>query len=546
MRSLRRRIVGTVVAMLVMSASMLVSTSAATSLVSAQADAFVMSTSPRANKGSAASLKVRNDVKQAYIRFEVPALAPSTQVTRATLRIYATTPAKCSLGVQVFRAASDTWSEATINWNNQPGAVGSALATSTWTTKNGYQSLDVSAAVNGAGPVSFVLRHTPGCNVSSDVGLNSREASTNPPQLEIETATVSTPACSDGTDNDADGLTDLADPGCTDASDTDETDVPPPPTPACSDGTDNDADGLTDLADPGCTDASDTDETDGPALPREKVIAAAGDIVCDPTWWLFDGRRPDQCQHRRTAALLSGADAVLPLGDLQYEDGTFEEFMAGYEPSWGQQAAKTYPVVGNHEYHLPGAQGYFDYWASKGRPTGARTGGYYSFDVGSWHIVALNSNCAAVPCAEGSPQNNYLEQDLAATSASCTLAYWHHPYFNSGSVHGAATPAGAKAFWDDLYAAGADVILNGHEHNYQRYAKQTSSGQATSNGIREFVVGTGGSKYYTFLDAKDPNFEVGISSFGVLRLYLSDNSYRWEFVGLDGSVLDSGGPVACN
>jgi hypothetical protein len=222
MRSLGRRVVGIGI-VIVMSASLVVSASAATTLISAQSDAFVVSTSPRANKGTATSLKVRNATKQTYVRFVVPALPPSTEVTRATLRMYSTTPAKCSLGVQVFRAANDSWGETTINWNNQPSAVGTALAATSWTTRNGYRIFDVSGAVNGAGPVSFVLRHTADCNVSSDVGFSSREVSSTPPQLEIETSSATTaPACSDGTDNDADGLTDLADPGCADANDDDE------------------------------------------------------------------------------------------------------------------------------------------------------------------------------------------------------------------------------------------------------------------------------------------------------------------------------------
>ena len=274
---------------------------------------------------------------------------------------------------------------------------------------------------------------------------------------------------------------------------------------------------------------------------------AAGDIVCDPASSTFGGANPAICQHRATLDLLAGSDAILPLGDLQYPDGTLDQFTQGYDPSWGQHAPNTYPVVGNHEYQVPGAQGYFDYWASKGRPTGGAAGGYFSFDVGAWHLIALNSNCTPVPCAEGSPQNDFLEQDLASTSRSCIAAYWHHPLFNSGSVHGSAMPSGAKAFWIDLFAAGADIVLNGHEHNYQRYAKQDPEGQPASNGIREFVVGTGGKAHYGMLEAKDANYEVGnTTDFGVLRLYLGDNSYTWEFVGVGGAVLDAGGPVPCN
>jgi calcineurin-like phosphoesterase family protein len=277
------------------------------------------------------------------------------------------------------------------------------------------------------------------------------------------------------------------------------------------------------------------------AAPRvTKTLMAAGDIACPPG----AAAKPSRCQHRATGDLLAGADAVAPLGDLQYPDGRLEDFNQAYHPTWGQYAAKTYPAPGNHDYHMPGAKGYFDYWASKGRPTGGAGKGFHSFDLDSWHVVALNSNCSEVSCAEGSQQNTWLETDLAATTERCIVAYWHHPRFNSGTRHGEATKTGP--LWDDLYAARADIILNGHEHNYQRYAKQSPAGQAVSNGIREFIVGTGGMSL-SALGAEDANFEVGNDrDFGVLKLTLASDSYSWQYVGVGGRVLDSGGPVACN
>jgi hypothetical protein len=585
---------GTTAAALLVAAMLTIATlptqaSASTTVVPADADSFVLSTSPNSNRGSATSLKVRNSTKIMYVRFTVPGLPTGEEVSDATLRVYATSPGRCALGVEVLRTANDTWGETTIRWSNQPGPTGSVLATLAWTTRGSYREFDVTPAVPGAGRVSFLLRHAPGCNVTSDVAINSREAGSNRPELVVETTPTSSPppapACSDGLDNDSDGLTDHpADPGCAAGSDTDETDPPPPPAPACSDGLDNDSDGLIDYpGDPGCTGATDEDETDiappppsacsdgtdndvdglvdHPADPgctgatdddetdplAGGVIATAGDIVCDPASSSFGGSQPAVCQHRATADLLTGADAVLPLGDLQYPNGALDKFMAGYDPSWGAHAPTTYPAVGNHEYNVPGAQGYFDYWASKGRPTGGVGAGYYVVDMGSWRLIALNSNCAAVPCTEGMPQNDFLELALASPTRSCILAYWHHPLFNSGTVHGSAMPSGARAFWDDLYAAGADIVLNGHEHNYQRYAKQDPAGQAAPNGIREFVVGTGGRSHYGFLDLKDANYEFGnATDFGVLRLRLGESSYSWEFVALNGAVLDSGGPVSCN
>jgi hypothetical protein len=285
-----------------------------------------------------------------------------------------------------------------------------------------------------------------------------------------------------------------------------------------------------------------------PPVPKgAKIVAAAGDIACEPGDSDFDGQDPDQCQTRATADLLADADAVLPLGDLQYADGKLEAFDQSYDATWGKFADVSYPVPGNHDYHVAGAQGYYDYWRSKDRPIGSEKSGYYSWDLGSWHLIALNSNCDDVPCEDGSPQNDFLEQDLANTTQPCVLAYWHHPLFNSGETHGDSTPSGAKAFMEDLTAAGADLIVNGHEHNYQRYGKQDPSGQADANGIREFVVGSGGKSHYGLLEQKDPNYEFGnATDFGVLKLHLGNDGYSWEFVSVDGAVLDAGGPVSCN
>lgn len=285
-----------------------------------------------------------------------------------------------------------------------------------------------------------------------------------------------------------------------------------------------------------------------PRVPSGSIVlAAAGDIGCPAFNSDFEGQDPSECQQHATAALLEDVDAVVVLGDLQYPDGTLESFRKGYDLTWGRYADKTYPVVGNHDYHVDGAEGYFEYWASKDRPTGGTGSGYYSFDLGSWHLVGLNSECDAVPCEDGSPQNDFLEQDLMRTTQPCILASWHHPLFNSGATHGDSMPHGARAFWEDLSAAGADVVLNGHEHNYQRYGKQDASGQATPSGIRQFVVGTGGRGLYDVLEDKDPNYETGhASDFGVLKLHLGDGEYSWEFVAIDGTLLDAGGPVPCN
>jgi acid phosphatase type 7 len=563
--------------------------SASSISISASADAFLLASNPNSNRGGTTVLRVLNDSKRSYVRFDVPALASGEAVTSAILRLPATSIARCSLGVDVYRSANDTWGEKTITWLNQPGPTGNVLDSATWTTA-APQDFDVTSAVSGSGPVSFLVRHAVGCAVKSDATFRSRETSAGP-QLLVETSgggsTTPPPAaaCADGLDNDSDGKIDHpADPGCTAPNDSDETD-PAPPAAACADGLDNDADGQIDHpADPGCTGPTDIDEADPPLAPQcadsidndadgltdysadagcsgatdpnetdlveppgSIVAAAAGDIACDPVASKFGGQDPLVCQQRATAAMLADVELIFPLGDLQYPNGALDKFLGGYDPSWGQHAPRTYPAVGNHEYTTPGAQGYFDYWTSKGRPTGDPAAGYYSFDAGLWRVISLNSNCTPVPCSEGTPQNDFLEQDLATTTQPCIVAYWHHPYFNSGAVHGSAAPSGVKAFLDDLYAAGADLVLNGHEHNYQRYAKQTSLGVAAANGFREFIAGTGGKSHYGMLAQKDVNYEVGnTTDFGVLRLYLGDGAYSWEFVSVSGVVLDDGGPVACN
>ena len=182
---------------------------------------------------------------------------------------------------------------------------------------------------------------------------------------------------------------------------------------------------------------------------------------------------------------------------------------------------------------------------------------HYSWDLGSWHLIALNTSHKAssggVPCelgpscAEGSPQNDWLEQDLAAVPASsCVLAYWHHPLFNSGAGSGNDDHSSIQPLWADLDAAGADLIINAHEHNYQRYELMTADGIASPSGVREFISGGGGKSLDGFLAAKDPGFQVGIEKYGVLKLELGIASYSWEYVDITGAVLDSGGPVPCH
>jgi hypothetical protein len=274
-------------------------------------------------------------------------------------------------------------------------------------------------------------------------------------------------------------------------------------------------------------------------------IAAAGDIACDPASSSYEGGAgtDDDCRQAATSDLLVGAGyaAVLALGDLQYENGAADAFLESYDPTWGRVKSVTAPVPGNHEYRTGGAAGYFSYF-------GARAGdpdkGYYSFDLAGWHLVALNSNCSKVGgCGAGSPQERWLRRDLAASTPRCTLAFWHHPRFSSGWHGGRDAYA---AFWQALYDAGADVVLVGHDHDYERFAPQDGFGRRDlARGVREFVVGTGGKKLRG-MSGLEPNSEAHDgSTFGVLELTLGRSAYAWRFRPADGSFAD-GGSYRCH
>jgi hypothetical protein len=281
----------------------------------------------------------------------------------------------------------------------------------------------------------------------------------------------------------------------------------------------------------------------------DHVVAAAGDIVCDPADPRFNGLNPSFCQHRTTDDLIindSTIDNVLTLGDEQYNEGSLADFQTAYEPTWGAFKDKTNPVPGDEEYETPGAQGYFDYFGAAAHP---ETSGWYSFNLGSWHIVALNSNCNDIPpqpgtnngCAAGSPQEIWLRNDLAADSTDCTLAYMHLPRFSSSGGSGRIGPLVKALYQDD-----AELLLGGHKHN-ERFAPQTPGGQPNADeGIVQFVVGTGGRGHKAFGTNIRPNSLVRNSSaFGVLKLTLRDESYDWNFVSTDNSFGD-GGSASCH
>lgn len=291
----------------------------------------------------------------------------------------------------------------------------------------------------------------------------------------------------------------------------------------------------------------------------DPVVLAAGDIACDPSDASYNGGlgTSKRCQETWTANELSAnaPTAVLPLGDTQYNCGTLSAFDASYDPTWGQQKAITYPVVGNHEYAtrcagaIKGAAGYFTYFGVEATPLQptctAKCEGYYSYTLGAWHMIALNSECTKISggCAAGSPEETWLRNDLSTDTAVCTLAYWHRPLFTSGTSGGDAS---MQAIFQDLYTAHVSLVLNGHDHEYERFAPQDANGNAVADGVTEFVVGTGGANHGSFVTVAANSVVRNSNTFGVLELTLHATSYDWQFIpdGHSGSFTDSGS-AAC-
>jgi hypothetical protein len=286
----------------------------------------------------------------------------------------------------------------------------------------------------------------------------------------------------------------------------------------------------------------------------DPVIAAAGDIACDPTDSSFNNGlgTTKKCKEMASSDLLvsGGFAAVLALGDEQYECAGESAFAASYAPSWGRVVGTTYPAIGNHEYQTSGGsgcnpvpgRGYQNYFVGAGAPQvlGPNNGYYYSFDVGTWHLIALNANCNTVPCKAGSTQELWLKQDLAAHPNSCVLAYWHQPRFASGNGK-LINNKSVAAFWNDLVAAHADLVLGGHRHYYERLGKMDANGAASSTGVREIIAGTGGKSLAGLIDTFWPTNELFDNKhYGVLELTLHPASYDWSFLAIDGTVLDSG------
>jgi hypothetical protein len=267
--------------------------------------------------------------------------------------------------------------------------------------------------------------------------------------------------------------------------------------------------------------ASHSQTASGSPAPEPEVLLAVGDIGS------CDGEADEAVAD--LASSLPGTIALL--GDTVYERGSADDYARCFDPAWGHMRSRFRPAAGNHEYGTRDAAGYFSYF---GAVAGEPQQGWYSYQLGAWHVVVLNSNCSLVACGTGSPQVRWLREDLAANPSACLLAYWHHPRWSSGR-HGSSNTV--DLFWTELASAGADVVLTGHDHNYQRISV---------DGVREFVVGTGGRSLYPFEKSPVRGTEVrNDATYGLLWLSLGEGTYDWDYLALGRSGFTDGGSGTC-
>jgi acid phosphatase type 7 len=275
---------------------------------------------------------------------------------------------------------------------------------------------------------------------------------------------------------------------------------------------------------------------EGLTAPQTAVLVGAGDIAgCNSSG--------DEATAKLVAGMLTqnpGA-SVFTLGDNVYPNGTSGEFTDCYNPSWGSFKARTRPVPGNHDYNTANATGYYGYFGAK---AGDSSKGYYSYNLGAWHIVVINSNCAAIGgCETGSSQEKWLRSDLKASSNTCQIVMWHHPRFSSGAEHGNAD------FMQDIWKAVAEnhveLVLNGHEHTYERFAPMNAAGELDSNGTTEFVVGTGGISHYHKGFLKSNSQIINTETYGVLKLELAASGYKFDFLPEPGKSFTDAGSGSC-
>ncbi len=524
-------------------------------------DATIQANSPDTNFGSDSTVVVDGTPEEAFlIHFDVSGIG-AVPILQAVLVLHVVDSS--DHGGDFYLTSTSGWDETTVTWNTAPAAIGSPVATLASVSTGATYNVDLTGTLTGDGPIALRVT-SPSANGAdygskehADVALRPTLAVTidsgnTPPVAQDDAAPVNAAgtASIDVLANDSDidgtlvpGSVAIVQQGTGSA-------VPDPvtgevvytPAPAfLGDDTftytvDDDL-GATSNA------ATVTVRVLPAPAPGETVVVAAGDIACEPG----DPITSRRCHHAATALLAEALDpsAVLTLGDHQYEEGELPNFLASYDPTWGVLKGITFPSAGNHEYKTPGAQGYFDYW---GAQAGDSQAGYYSFDLGGWHMIVLNTTCQAVPggCGPGSPQALWLEADLAQHSTTpCTIAYGHHPRFASGNASHDDNPE-LQELWRLLSANGADLYLAGHNHNMQRYAPLNVLGLEHPDGIRQFVIGTGGRSTTSVPPGElDPEVESLIVAFGVMRISLGAGTYSWSFITEPGDPSTDTGTAPC-
>jgi len=446
------------------------------------ADSYVESSNPSTNYGSATQIRVDGS-PDVRSYLRFNVQGLSGTVTSATLRVYANSAV--TAGYDAHSLSDNTWVESAITYNNAP-PLGGILGSSGNVNSNTWTSVNVTSYITGNGTYNLGLTTSGGTALS----LASREAGANAPQFVIQTGGGTAPTATRTP---------------TSASNPTQT---PTRTPTASGPT------QTPTRTPTATATSSSGSV---------VFVGAGDIS-----------RCDNNGDETTAQLLDGiSGTVFTAGDNAYDSGSTSEYANCYDPTWGRSKTRTKPVPGNHEYGTSGASGYFQYFNN--------IPAYYAYNLGVWRIYALNSE---IDTSASGAQGSWLQSDLAANPKTCVLAYWHKPRWSSGNTHG--SDSGMQALWQILYNAGAEVVINGHEHNYERFAQMNATGSTVSQGLREFVVGTGGGSHYGFGSALASSEIRNSSTFGVLKLTLSSTGYSWQFMPVSGSTFTDSGSANCH